>query len=293
VDFVKVYTAVPRAAYFGIAEEAKKDGIPFVGHVPLEIGVDEASNAGQRSIEHLMGILLYSSSKSDELKAELMKGININQINSQLVDTYDLSRAAALNALFVKNNTWQTPTLTIRHARPYLQELQASNDPRLKYMPTSIIESWGPRVDQRQPTSPEVIASRKRLFQKELEVVGSMNSSRVKLLAGTDTPNPYCFPRFSLHDELGFMVAAGLTPFEALQTATINPAEFLGLSKTLGTVEEGKIADLVLLDANPLENIASTKRIAAVVSSGRFLDRKALDDLLEGVANTVAQGLAH
>lgn len=293
VDFVKVYTGVPRAAYFGIAEEARKVEIPFVGHVPLEIGVDEASNAGQRSVEHLMGILLYSSSKSDELKADLMKGTNINQINNQLVDTYDSSRAAALYALFVKNNTWQTPTLTIRYARPYLQELQASNDPRLKYMPNSIVESWGPHVDQRQPTTSEVIASRKRLFQKELEVVGSMHRARVKLLAGTDTPNPYCFPGFSLHDELGFMVQAGLTPLEALQTATINPAEFLGLSNTLGTIEKGKIADLVLLDANPLDNIANTKRIAAVVTSGRLLDRKALDGLLAGVADRVAQGSAH
>lgn len=289
VDFVKVYTGVPRAAYFGIAEEAKKKKIPFVGHVPLQIGVDEASNARQRSIEHLMGILLYTSSKGDELKADLMKGTNINQINNQLVDTYDPPKAAALYALFVKNDTWQTPTLTIRHARPYLQELQASNDPRLKYMPKSIVESWGPHVDQRQPTRPEIIASRKRLFQKELELVGSMNRAGVKLLAGTDTPNPYCFPGFSLHDELGFMVEAGLTPLEALQTATINPAEFLGLSKTLGTVEEGKIADVVLLDANPLENIANTKRIAAVVSSGRLLDRKALDGLLNAVAKPAAQ----
>jgi len=293
VDFVKVYTAVPRAAYFGIAKEAQKDGIPFVGHVPLEIGVDEAANAGQRSIEHLMGILLYSSSKSVELKAHLMKGTNINQINNQLVDTYDPSRAALLYALFVKNNTWQVPTLTIRYARPYLQELQASNDPRLKYMPNTIVESWGPHVDQRQPASPEVIASRKRLFQKELEVLASMHRAGVKLLAGTDTPNPYCFPGFSLHDELGFMVQAGLPPLEALQTATINPAEFLGLSKILGTLEKGKIADLVLLDANPLEDIANTKRIVAVVSSGRLLDRKALDDLLTGVADRVAPGSAH
>ncbi len=293
VDFVKVYTAVPRAAYLSIAKEAQKDGIPFVGHVPLEIGVDEASNAGQRSIEHLMGILLYSSSKSDELKADLMKGTNINQLNDKLVDTYDPSRAAALDALFVKNKTWQAPTLTIRYARPYLHELQASNDPRLKYMPNTIVESWGPRLDQRQPTSPEVIASRKRLFQKELEVVASMHRAGVNLLAGTDTPNPYCFPGFSLHDELGFMVQAGLTPLKALQTATINPADFLGLSKTVGTIEKGKIADLVLLNANPLENIANTKRIAAVVSSGRLLDRKALDGLLAGVADNVAQGSAH
>jgi imidazolonepropionase-like amidohydrolase len=293
VDFVKVYTGVPRAAYFGISKEAQKDGIPFVGHVPLEIGVDEASNAGQRSIEHLMGILLYTSSRSDELKADLMKGVNINQINNQLVDTYDPSRAAVLCGLFIKNNTWQTPTLTIRHARPYLQELQASNDPRLRYMPKSIVDSWGPRVDQRQPTNPEVVASRKRLFHKELEVVGLMNRAGVKLLAGTDAPNPYCFPGFGLHDELGFMVQAGLTPLEALQTATINPAEFLGLSKILGTVEKGRIADLVLLDANPLENIANTKRIAAVVSSGRLLDRKALDGLLNGVADRVAHSSAH
>jgi len=160
-------------------------------------------------------------------------------------------------------------------------------------MSNSIIESWGPRVDQRQPTSPEVVTSRKRLFQKELEVVAPMHRAGVKLLAGTDTPNPYCFPGFSLHDELGFMVQAGLTPSEAFQTATINPAEFLGLSKILGTVEEGKIADLVLLDANPLENIANTKRIAAVVSSGRLLDRKALDGLLADVADRVAQGSAH
>jgi len=252
-----------------------------------------ARNRSGRSVEHLMGILLYSSWKSDELKADLRKGTNINQINSQLVDTYDPSRAAVLYALFVKNNTWQVPTLTIRHARPYLQELQASNDPRLKYMPSTIVESWGPHVDQRQPASPEVIASRKRLFQKELEVVASMHRAGVKLFAGTDTPNPYCFPGFSLHDELGFMVQAGLPPLEALQTATINPAEFLGLSKILGTLEKGKIADLVLLDANPLEDIANTKRIMAVVSSGRLLDRKALDDLLTGVADRVAPGSAH
>jgi Amidohydrolase family len=194
-----------------------------------------------------------------------------------------------LYALFVKNNTWQAPTLTIRHARPYLRELQASDDRRLKYMPKTIVESWGPRVDQRQPTDPEIIASRKRLFQKEVEVVGSMHRAGVRLLAGTDTPNPYCFPGFSLHDELGLLVQAGLTPLEALQTATINPAEFLGLSKTLGTVEKGKVADLVLLDANPLEDIANTKRIAAVVSSGRYFDRRALDGLLADVADKAAK----
>jgi imidazolonepropionase-like amidohydrolase len=287
-DFVKVYTGVPRPAYFGIAREAHKDHIPFVGHLPVWIGVDEASNAGQKSIEHLMGIVLYTSSKSAELTADLMKGINSNQLNNQMVDTYDPARAAKLFALFVENDTWQVPTLTIRHARPYLKELQAANDPRLKYMAKDITDAWGPKVDARQPADPAVIASRKRLFEKELELVGAMQHAGVQLLAGTDTPNPFSFPGFSLHDELGFMVQAGLTPLEALQSATIKPAEFLGLSETLGTVEKGKIADLVLLDANPLENIANTKSIRAVISNGRLFDRAALDHMLSGVASSMA-----
>jgi len=291
VDFVKVYTTVPRPAYFGIAEEAKNDGIPFVGHVPLVIGVDEASNAGQKSIEHLAqgGILLYCSSKSAELIADLMTGMNSNQLNDQMVDTYDPARAATLFSLFVKNDTWQVPTLTIRHARPYLRELQAANDPRLKYLPKDVVDSWGPKLDARQPTDPTVLASRKRLFQKEVEVVGAMHRAGVKLLAGTDAGNPFSFPGFSLHDELGFMVQAGLTPLEALQTATINPARFLGMTNTLGTVEEGKIADLVLLDANPLENISNTKSIRAVVSNGRFFDRGALDRMLADAAASSAK----
>jgi imidazolonepropionase-like amidohydrolase len=288
LDFVKVYTGVPRAAYFGIAEEARKDNIPFVGHVPVWIGADEASNAGQKSIEHLMGVLLYISSKRAQIEDDLMKGIDVNSLNDELVDTYDTNKAASLFTLFKKNETWQVPTLTIRHARPYILELQTSDDPRLKYLPKSITDSWRSRNDARQPIAPAILAGRKRLFQKELEVVGAMHRAGVKVLAGTDTPNPYCFPGFSLHDELAFMVQAGFTPLEALQTATVNPVDFMGLSDSYGDVEKGKVADLVLLDANPLKNIANTRHIEAVLSQGRLFDRAALDRMLEDVASTVA-----
>lgn len=155
-------------------------------------------------------------------------------------------------------------------------------------MAKDITDAWGPKVHARQPADPAVIASRKRLFEKELELVVAMQHAGGQLLAGTGTPNPFSFPEFSLHDELGFMVQAGLTPLEALQSATIKPAEFLGLSETLGTVEKGKIADLVLLDANPLENIANTKSIRAVISNGRLFDRAALDHMLSGVASSMA-----
>src|SRR6185369_12110006 len=115
----------------------------------------------------------------------------------------------------------------------------------------------------------------KKMFKKEVEIVGQMQRAGVPLLAGTDTGNPFCFPGFSLHDELALLVTAGLTPFQALQAATLNPAKFLGLDKTLGTIEAGKIADLVLLDANPLEDVRNTQRINAVISNGRLFDRKA------------------
>ena len=107
-----------------------------------------------------------------------------------------------------------------------------------------------------------------------------MHRAGVELLAGTDVLNPYCFPGFSLHDELTLLVQAGLSPMDALQAATIDPARFLGQEHELGTVEKGKIADLVLLEANPLEDIRNTTKINSVVLNGRFLDRNALDQLL-------------
>ncbi len=212
VDFIKVYSQVPREAYFALAGEAQKKRIPFAGHVPLVIDVAEASNSGQKSVEHLMGVLLASSSRGDELKGQLLAGTNINQLNDALVDSYDSARAAQLFNIFVRNGTWQVPTLTIRRARPFLAELTAADDPRLRYMPASIVAGWTSRDDPRQPATALVILSRKRLYQKELEVVGAMNRAGVLIAAGTDTPNPFCFPGFSIHDELALLVRAGLSP---------------------------------------------------------------------------------
>jgi len=107
-----------------------------------------------------------------------------------------------------------------------------------------------------------------------------MHTANVPLLAGTDTPNPYTYPGFSLHDELELLVSAGLSPMEALQTATIRAAEFLGVESRFGSVEVGKTANLVLLDANPLEDIHNTQKIRAVILRGKFLDRAQLDELL-------------
>jgi imidazolonepropionase-like amidohydrolase len=143
--------------------------------------------------------------------------------------------------------------------------------------------AWDPTNDFRfkERTAEDFELSR-LIYQKQFELVGMMHKAGVDLLAGTDTSNPYCFPGFSLHDELALLVNSGLTPMAALQTATLNPARFLGKEKDLGTVEKNKIADLVLLDENPLEDIRNTTKIRSVVFNGRLLDRKALDrDLAE------------
>lgn len=308
-DFIKVYQLLPREAYFAIADESKKLGIPFAGHLPSSIRATEASNAGQRSIEHLaslpLGILLACSSKEEELYKErekAFKGVSKQQprTRSQLeayrsfankvLESYDDEKASALFALFVKNSIWQCPTLTVLRSYRYLDDKNFTSDPRLKYMPKAKRESWELKNNPSlSSNTAEDWAIEKKVYQKELELVGAMRRAGVKLLAGTDTGNPYCFPGFSLHDELGLLVEAGLTPMEALQAATYNAGEFLGMMDSIGTVEEGKIADLVLLDADPIKDIANTKKIAAVVVGGKFYSRSSLDEMLAKIKTLANQ----
>jgi imidazolonepropionase-like amidohydrolase len=250
-DFVKVYSLLTREAYFGIADEARKQGLPFAGHVPFTVTAAEASDAGQKSIEHLSGIIRTRTGAQKE---------------------------SEFFAHFIKNGTWQCPTLTVLRSNAYRDDPNFRNDERLKFVPRNILERWDRRMDGNR--FGENSAQARRLFQKGIEVVGNMNRAGVLILAGTDTGNPFCFPGFSLHDELALLVNAGLTPTESLRTATLNPAKFFGREQTLGTVEQGKLADLVLLEANPLEDIRNTQKIAAVIMNGRFYDRKALDKML-------------
>jgi hypothetical protein len=296
-DFVKLYQFLPRDLYLTIADEAKRQGIPFVGHVPIAISAAEASNAGQKSFEHLVGVLPACSTHSDELlkgqQADLAEdlvskkpkfwGRNVKQSRQMMLDSYSPDKAAALFALLKSNGTWQCPTLTLLRMFGFGDDPAFLNDPRLKYMPQVFRELvWDPAAIDGKRT-PEDFAYMKKEFQKDLEVVGAMQRSGVGMLAGTDTPNPFCFPGFSLHDELGLLVQAGLSPAEALQAATLNPARFLGREKDLGSLENGKLADLVLLDANPLDDIANTKRIAAVVYGGKLYPRASLDEMLAKV----------
>src|SRR5579863_4760087 len=278
-DFIKLQSLIPRDAVFAIADEAKKQGITFVGHVPDAVRASEASNAGQKSFEHLIGIFEGSSPLEDEF----IKGA---KTESKFLSTYDPARAAALFAVLAKNQTWQCPTLVWERGGNLIDERDLAHDPRAKYVPAYWKDvTWKRFTDQvMHDFNTDDLPTRKRFVEKELQVVNAMHRAGIPFLAGTDTPpGVYIFPGFSLHEELQRFVAAGFTPMEALQTATLNPAKFLGMQDRLGTIEEGKLADMVLLDANPLEDIRNTQKIAGVVVNGRYLSRADLDKMLAGV----------
>jgi imidazolonepropionase-like amidohydrolase len=285
-DFIKVQSLIPREAVFAIADEARKQHIPFVGHVPDSVRASEASNAGQKSFEHLIGVFEGSS----PLEGEFLNG---PKTESKFLSTYDSARAAALFALLVKNRTWQCPTLIWERGGNLIDQTDFAHDQRAKYVPAYWKDVTWKRFTNEiiHDFNTDDLATRKRFVEKELEVVNAMHRAGIPFLAGTDTPpGVYVFPGFSLHEELQRFVAAGFTPMEALQTATLNPARFLGMEDRLGTIEKGKIADLVLLNANPVDDISNTQKIAAVIVNGRYLSRSDLDRMLarvEAAAKTI------
>ncbi len=274
VDFIKVLSNIPHDAYISLAHRARILRLSFAGHVPDSVTMEEAIDARQRSMEHLFGLLLACSSQENELRR------HPSEITAtKLYETYDPRKAQALFQRFVRFEVWQVPTLTLRQRMDLIGIDRLATDQRLKYIPSSIRNTWD---ELNQPASNNLEAGR-RDFAKCLELVAAMHRAGVPMLAGTDTGDPYVLPGFALHDELVLLVRAGMTPLEAIQTATLNPARFLGLEATQGTIQKGKLADLILLNANPLTDIQNTQKIDAVILKGRLLTRHDLSNLLVAV----------
>jgi imidazolonepropionase-like amidohydrolase len=231
VDFIKVHNALPPEAFFALMDEARKERIPVAVHLPKGVSSAEASDAGAASLEHIETI-----SES----ALWRKGATAKTIE-QAVDE-NLGRAGQdLFQRFAKNGTWYVPTL-VAYERGFVLW---SNDP----------ESLKPRLD---------------VHEKNIELVRMMHKAGVPIMAGSDFSDWALVPGVDLHNELALLVEAGFSPMEALQAATINPAKFLGKTDTFGTIQVGRVADLILLSANPLEDISHTRKIDAVVLGGNF-----------------------
>jgi len=279
VDFIKVQSVISHDAYLAAAAEAHKQGLPIVGHVPDKVRIREVVAAGQKSIEHLMGIFEGCSTEEDKfIKGEGNLKLLLSTQNEQICDS--------LIKLLAKNQTWQVPTLAWQRGGTFLDQRDLKHQPLDKYVPAYWRDvTWRRFTDEMMPDLlRDPLALRREYFAHNLQIVGALHRAGVPFMAGTDTaPGVYIMPGFSLHDELANFVESGFTPMEALQTATSNPARFLGREGSFGSVEPGKIADLVLLSANPLLDIRNTRKISAVIANGRLFDRVALDQMLVNV----------
>jgi hypothetical protein len=294
-DFVKVYSRLSPQAYFAVVDEARRQQVPFVGHCPDNVPITEASQAGQRSLEHMWGTWFSTSSREAEIRRAIAE-IRIepgdynswfNQmhpLNWLAAHSYHPGKAAAVFAGFVANQSTQVPTLIAMRAIAMPDEVSRT-DKRLKYLPAVTAEEWWWALDElfEAGRGPTEVAQHRELFDRQLRLVDEMRRAGVPMLAGTDTATPGCFPGFALHDELSLLVRAGLTPMQALQAATLEPARFLGRQDHEGTIRRGNLANLVLLDANPLEDIRNTQRIRAVVVRGRFISDKERERMLAEV----------
>jgi imidazolonepropionase-like amidohydrolase len=309
VDFIKVQSMLSRDAYFAISAACRRDHITFVGHVPDRVTAAEASDAGQHSIEHLTGVLRACSSIEPRLMREQFyvprhkqtpadSETRLLRWQQQLLKTQSDRFTAALLEEFLHNGTWQVPTLiTLRNVAfptpPDTAQPDLMRDSRVLYVPRQFLEAWRrQRAKELQVNPPQLAAERfanhRALLQRSLAVVGKMNGLGIPIMAGTDSAAPFVFPGSSLHEELSLLVDAGLSPMQALQAATKKAAEFLGRSAEQGTAEPGRVANLLLLDGNPLDDIHNTERIRAFVLRGKLLERSDLDHLLAGVREFAA-----
>jgi len=272
VDFIKVQSNVPREPYFAIADEAKKDGVAFEGHVPDAIRASEAIDAGQQTFEHLIGVFEASSPDEDKyLTGD--KGVGV------FMKTYDPAREAKIIQMIAAHHVWQCPTLYWERGQWLVDSIDWTKDPDFAYAPKRWVKTW-PAMQKGivEEMDQDPLAVREAFVQHELDIVRKMHAAGVMFLAGTDSPAGVdVLPGISLHLELQRFVAAGFTPLEALQTATLNPAKFMGKTAEFGTVEVGKAADLVLLKENPLEDIRNTRTVVGVVEDGRYLSQAELE----------------
>jgi hypothetical protein len=288
VDFIKVQSRLQPEAYFAIAQESKAHRIRFVGHVPDAISAAEALDTGQASIEHLTGVLLGCSTREEELhrrelqsptKGETPRESIARQRAWQrdLLDSISPEKTDTLIRKFTENHTRRVPTFPVFvHTGFMTPETDLRVNPRSRYIAPNLLRIWeqGHKATLDGRTA-EDFALRREIIKHSLEIVGKMNAAGVRAMTGTDAAAPNVFPGSSVHEDLAYLVEAGLTPLQALQVTTSGPAEFLGRNDQ-GTIKAGKRADLVLLDANPLDDTHNTQQIRAVILNGKLLTRNDL-----------------
>jgi imidazolonepropionase-like amidohydrolase len=297
-DFIKVYFAdIPAEVLRAVVEEAHGNGLKVIGHLARNIPIQAAIDIGQDGIEHSQYLIVAKREDSEQLSREAAarKGTPQAMVpgerSARWLYLEDANEEEKVYQAMAQKQIWVTPTLTvsIRLAKE-LGVRDFESDDRKRFVLPAIWESWDPKLGRRRPVAADVRELNAELLKRSEKAVVAAHNAGVPMLAGTDcgVDNNYMFPGWSLHEELENLVKAGLTPADALRMATINPARWRGVEATEGTVEKGKIADLLLLRSNPLEAIRHTREIESVFAGGRYYSRPDLDAMLRQAEDRVS-----
>ena len=282
-DLLKIHPGLSRASFDTLVATARRAGIPFAGHVPEQVGIARAIEARYASIEHLDGYVEGMLRDGATLTPEQSAFFGLN-----LGDQLDETKMPALVQATKRADVWNVPTQVL------LENLvvagtshQLAQRPEMRFVPAATRSQWAEVKDGMLEETGSTLESARRTVQVRRRLIKALHQAGAGILLGSDAPQIYNVPGFSTHRELESLVGAGLTPYQALETGTRNIARYFGTEKETGTIEKGKRADLVLLDADPLADIRNTTRRSGVMVRGRWLPQAEIERRLDQVAKAV------
>jgi len=294
VDFVKIYDSkISHDAYLEIIRQAKKRGMRVTGHMPFTVELKEAAALGMNGSEHLYYVFKACSAKEDSITALIRESehsahpIGLFGALPALYNTYDSSKAKQLFKYLAGKNFSITPTLFISKTLGEIKETDHSKDSMLAYIDPRVVATYQGRIRGAQRQSDEGTRFRKKYDALVTSLVPQLYAAGVNIVAGSDcgASNSFVYPGTSLHEEVKLLVASGLTPAQALKTATVNGPKFFGIGNFYGSLQAGKCSDLILLDSNPLQDINAIDRINGVMANGKWYTSSDLSALLSTVKN--------
>ncbi len=301
-DFIKVYNRLPADTYDAILGAAVAHGLTVQGHVPNAIGLFRALASGHHAIEHFSGYqeVAYSAAFAADFssdfgarrarRVEIAEGLASGELEwDEVFDPAAVDRAVQTT---LEAGTWNIPTVVVNQMVAPDEYEERASAPGTQYLNPETLDGWNPSASQRTGAlSSDQIRAMRALNQGfGRRMITALYEAGGNLLVGTDTPNPFVLPGFSIHEELANFVAAGLSPYETVARATRIPAEFMGLADSVGTLAPQRRADLLLLDANPLADVANLRLLAGVSLRGTWLSAAAIDAMLEEIEADIASG---
>jgi hypothetical protein len=278
--FIKIYSQIKEPRFLKLAGLAEQHDVQFAGHYPLSIDPILASNAGQRSFEHAHLFIDNASTKAPLLRQYYSETFSNNGVAKthrptkiEILDTFEQQKFNLLVAAMVQNNTYFVPTHITKRYEAFSHDNEFLSDGKLKYIPFMVQNLWADDAQSMKAYSADTLS---QYYRRGLELTGQAHRQGVKILVGTDTYDPYSFPGFSLHNELAQLTKAGLSNAEALASATILPATYFQRQLKMGSVDIGKMGDVILLEKNPLADIQNTKNIKMVIFDSAVYDEQDL-----------------